>query len=183
MTFWHLKLEIQHLIFTLLLEKHHVILKKTLFSLLCHRYTNSCPRAQTPRGQTGREMGGGGGAGTEREAMVQRKVSSCLCRRQMSTPLITTSGPPEQHTTAGSAAFPAYRLFQRSSRHQCVAAGRSLLYSWDTSRIGRTHTFMTTVKRKWQNHWQEEGEPVRVGTEKRRRSVAILSQCQCRRLP
>lgn len=61
-------------------------------SFLCHRYTNSCARAQTPRGLTGREIGGGG-AGTEREPMVQRKASSCLCRRQMSTHLITTSGP------------------------------------------------------------------------------------------
>lgn len=33
------------------------------------------------------------GGGAESEAMVQRKVSSCLCRRQMSTHLITTSGP------------------------------------------------------------------------------------------
>lgn len=61
--------------------------------------------------------------------------------------------------------------------------GRSVLYSWDASHIRRTNTLMTRVERKWQNHWQEEGEPVRVGTEKRRRSAAILSQCQCRRLP
>lgn len=186
--FWRFTLKIQHLIFALLREKHRVILKKrtacqkTLFPFLCHRYTNSCPRAQTPRGLTGR---GRGGRDRERGDGAEKSLILPL-------PL----PPPDEHP-------PDYYLWAPLSSTQQLAAprlppidysgatadislspaGRSVLYGCGVSRIRRTNTFMPTVKRKWQNHWQEEGEPVRVGTAKRRRSAAILSQCQCRRLP